>query len=444
MKPLLLRTISILALITGPQFAASLALGDGQAPSSLTLESAIDEGLGKSPTTKKYQSAEDAAGFEANLGFSGLVPHVSLLAQHNFATQYETVPVSLGPVTASVPEVYPQTSYGVEANWTIFDGLANIRHYQATRDLFHAAQEEYSRETFEVRKKIQLAFYDALAAQKFEEVAEENVKTLSENMKQVRFREEGGVATEYDVLRVEVQLSDANTELERTQDNVVIERKKLAQVMGLFEDQRRLEGQLPVPTDMQKVEAVSNPDPNQREDFVAAQFRSAAADHEASASAGALMPAIGLVGQVTRYDNTGYPNQAYGGFRDGWNVGVVARWNILDGGASIARSEASQARAAEAEHAYQEVILTLPANFELWKRRYIYSAHHFDAKSQDVKRSAESFRIASRSFNQGRKTITDVLEAETDLFRARAGVVQSQLDGEEALVELELTLGKDI
>jgi outer membrane protein TolC len=367
-----------------------------------------------------------------------------LVADHDFSTQYESVPVSLGSAVVAVPIVFPRTSYGVEAKWTIFDGFANIRNYQASRELFQASEQEYSRKDFEVRKKIELAYFNALAAKRFREVAQENVQTLQENLRQVRARFEAGRANQYDVLRVEVQMSDADTELERTSDGVVIQRKKLAQAMGLPDDVRELQGQLPAPALTQKVSTLSQPDLSDRQDFQAAKLRSDAADKQASAALGYLAPAVGFTANYLRYDDTDYPSQAYGGFRDAWSVGMFLRWNILDGGASIARAGAAKAVAARAQHEYDETVQSLPSEFELWKRRYVYSAHTYDARGADLKRSEESFRISTVSFQQGRNTITDVLEAETDLFRSRAGVVQSQLDAEEALVELELTVGKDI
>jgi outer membrane protein TolC len=421
-----------------------LLAASAKAEEGLSLEQAIEEGINQSPTIKKYDSAKTEARWGKVLGFGELVPHLSLDAEHDFSARYPTIPVSLGPVSAAVPVVTPRTAYGVEANWTLFNGLANLQTYRASLDLASASEKEYSRKDFEVRKGIELAFFNALAAQKFEEVAEENVKTLLENSAQVHHRLDNGVATKYDVLRVDVQLSDARTELERTKDDVIIERKKLAQAMGLAEDTRPLAGKLPTPGDAKKVETLSSPDVSQREDFQASQLRSEAADKQSDAARGALVPAVGLTAHYDKYDNTDYPDQAYGGFRDAWNVGVFVKWSIFDGGATIARSGMAHASAERAEHAYQEEILTLPADFELWRRRYVYSAHRFDAKNDDLERSQESYRIAELSFQQGRNTITDVLEAQTDLFRARAGVVQSQLDAEEALVKLELTIGKEI
>jgi outer membrane protein TolC len=295
-----------------------------------------------------------------------------------------------------------------------------------------------------VKKRIELAFYSALAAQKLADVAVENLKTLQENIEQIRHRHENGVATEYDVLRVDVQLSHAKTEVERTTDNVMIERKKLAQAMGRALDERTLIGEMPQPALVSKVEEMASPDLTDRQDFRAEELRKNAAHKQAQAAKGALVPAVGFKAHYESYDNADYPGEAYEGFRDAWDVGVFLKWTILDGGATIAKSQIAQAESEKRTHEYQEAILSLPADFELWKRRYVYSAHLLDANQYDLKRSKESFRIAESLFQQGRNTITDVLEAETDLFRARAGVVQSQLDAEEALIRLELTLGKEV
>ena len=410
----------------------------------LTLEQAVQEGVGESPTLKKYSSATDEASWGKVLGLSALVPHVDLVANHFFDSQYRTTPVLLGGTAVAVPGVYPKNSYGAEVRWTVFDGLGNVRSYEASRKLFAAAEQEFSRKEFETRKKIELAYFNALAARRFADVAAENVKTLEENNKQVVNRARGGVSTQYDVLRVEVQLSDARTELERTEDSVVIQRKNLAVAMGKTDDDRVLQGQLPEPSSVEAVRSIATPELSARSDFEAARLRSEAAANSASAANGHLLPSIGFQAQYERYENTGYPGEAYGGYRNAWNIGLFARWTLFDGGATVAHAGQARAVAAQADHSYQEAVQALPKEFELWRRRYIYSAHRFESKKADLKRSEESFRIATLSFQQGRKTITEVLEAESDLFRSRAGVVQAQLDAEEARVNLELTIGRTI
>jgi outer membrane protein TolC len=61
-----------------------------------------------------------------------------------------------------------------------------------------------------------------------------------------------------------------------------------------------------------------------------------------------------------------------------------------------------------------------------------------------VQKSTESVRLAREGHRVGARTNTDLLDAEAELFRAQAGVVNSQVGAIEALINLELTVGKKI
>jgi hypothetical protein len=125
---------------------SQVAMAEEKASSpTLSLEQALQEGVQDSPTVKKYESAEHFASANTMLGLSGLLPHFELKAQHDFDAQYETVPVTLGNLTTAVPEVSPRTSLGVSVHWVIFDGLANVKNYQASLNLSNAAQLDLSR-----------------------------------------------------------------------------------------------------------------------------------------------------------------------------------------------------------------------------------------------------------------------------------------------------------
>ena len=53
-------------------------------------------------------------------------------------------------------------------------------------------------------------------------------------------------------------------------------------------------------------------------------------------------------------------------------------------------------------------------------------------------------RLANAGFKAGVRTTTEVLDAELDLFRARAGIVTTQLNCAEAKTKLELATGENL
>jgi outer membrane protein TolC len=53
-------------------------------------------------------------------------------------------------------------------------------------------------------------------------------------------------------------------------------------------------------------------------------------------------------------------------------------------------------------------------------------------------------RLAKEEERAGTRTSTETLDAELDLFRAKAGVVNALVNAAEAKIRLELALGREI
>jgi len=115
-------------------------------------------------------------------------------------------------------------------------------------------------------------------------------------------------------------------------------------------------------------------------------------------------------------------------------------WTLFDA-ANIARVREASAQQAQAERAAEVVIGTAPLDFETWRRRFLSNMSLYRARTHAIESASESVRLARISYEAGSRTSTEVLDAELDLFRARAGVVRAQVDSAEALINLELALG---
>jgi outer membrane protein TolC len=434
-----------LSLITSSLLFSQSFSAFGNEKTLLKLDEAIGLGLGEAPSIKKANARQDEMLWKKVEARAELLPKVNFGASHAFDLRYQTVPVTIGNQAASFPITYPRTAYGGEANWMLFNGFSNWNNYQAARLDAVASDSDSSRKQFETKKEIELAYYNILASVKLAEVAHQNVKTLKESNERATIRFKNGAATNYEVLRVQVQLSEAEAEVEKAEDNIVITKKNLLRVMGKRDLDFETSGELPEPTLSEIISTIDEKDFSTRDDIKAALYREQAADKRRLAGMGTWSPSVSLFGRYDRYDNT-TSNLDYNAktFRDSYAVGVYLKWSLFDGGATYAKPFIAKAQSQTAEATFQEAVLQSPADFELWKRRYLYSARFYESRKADVKRSTESLRIASSAFNQGSKTINDVLVAEADLFKARAGVVKAQMDAQEALTKLELTLGREI
>ena len=104
----------------------------------------------------------------------------------------------------------------------------------------------------------------------------------------------------------------------------------------------------------------------------------------------------------------------------------------------------NQYKAIAAEKSLKKAHLDAPTEFSFWKKRYLYSASLYQAKNSDLKRAEETVRLAGAGFKAGVRTTTEVLDAELELFRARAGIVTTQLNCLESKIKLELSTGESL
>lgn len=421
---------------------------DTSPPAELTLEGAIEEGLARSPQIIKSRAlAEESSWKRVEHLASGFLPKLSISGAQYLATQYSTtIFTAFG---GNFPGFFPNTTFSVDLKIPIFDGLANINNWQGSSLAEEASKKELSRAEFQLKTDIQLAFFQSLAAALLDDVAEENVKTLEDHLRQVSVQKQGGSATRYDMLRVEVQLNDGRADAIDAKDNVILTRRKLNQLIQLESDDRVLRGSLPIPEKTKVKDLTYTQISEERDDIQALQLKAQAAEKFHSAQKAWLSPNISLGGQYLLYGQqsvtlTPLAVTNTGNFQSAYQVALYLKWNLFDGGVSLAQANQAAYREIASQKDVDSAKMGVPYEFDYWKRHYLSNSDHYTSKKFDITRSEESVRLAKEEERAGTRTSTETLDAELDLFRARAGAVTSQVNAAEALIHLELVLGRSI
>lgn len=414
----------------------------------LTLEAAQREALEHSPLYRHAQDMEKEKGWGQMEAISdGFVPHVSISGQHFFDTQYATEEVNFGGSPIPFPENYPKTTLTLDANFDLFDGFRNVHKLDAANNGYEASKILSDWSLLQTEEQVRLKFYQALASQMLSDMADENVKTLEDHLRIVQDQLDNGQATKYDVLRVDVQLSEAKSDQISAHDNVQLARENLTQAIGLKNDNRTLTGQLPVLDSDALVNEISRLGYQDSPQLKAKELQAKAAEDQSAASHNFWFPKVSLIGEYQWYDSQSVDLAPFslidtGIYQNSYFFGASATWNILDGGLSVAKANEADEQAKEATDDYQEAQLQTPYDFDFWKRKLLSSMAVYKAKLTDVAESKESARLATVGFKAGTRTTTDVLDAEFEEYRASAGLVQAQVDALEAFINLEFVTGK--
>lgn len=407
----------------------------------LTLEKALNEVL-RSPKVESAESRAEQAHWKKVEAYSGFLPSLGVTANHLFKQKYLLTDVNLGGGPVSVPQIIPDTNIVLGAQLPIFDGFSSTQQLRSARALQEAADLEADWTKFQASREVTLQFYKTLAAEALKNVAEQNLKTLNDHLKDVRNFKAAGISTAYDVLRVEVQVSEANSEILNSTDNLIAARARLDEILGVESDSRSLQGTLPV-LDANIIEKLSYT-ATDRKDLSAANERARGAALRASAVNKFWVPKISLFGNYQIYNNRNNSLWDSDANRNAYQIGVSLNWNIFDGMASIARSKQAAEDRFQSERLVHVGRIKAPRDFDFWKRKFNYYCTVYKSRLNDVSKANESVRLAKEGRKAGVRTNTDLLDAETELFRAQAGVVNAQLGSIDSLINLELATGREL
>jgi len=424
---------ALLSLIT--LFISAIALAQ-----ELTLSEAQKMAEEQSPKIRLLQSDVEIARQTTKKAIAPHLPQVAGTGRYLLDNKFKVEQISLGGPPIEFPLVEPYTTFTLGASLLLFDGFGTWNSYRSA-SLAHSASElQLERAKFQLEQDIRVRFFQALGAQQLVEVAEQNVKALEAHLHDVENQVKGGIVTRLDVLRVEVQLEDARTDLLAAEDNSVLAQAKLAQAIGVEKFSGPLKGALPdlSQSSLGKVDLT----PGERTDRKAQVLREESAMRAAQASKGVWFPKVSIFGQQDWYN---FANRSLGtdsNFKDAYTIGLLMTWNLFDGGASLATQQIAAEQIKKSQEELRALDQSIPIDVDFWKRKLTHGIAVYKAGINGVKKSQETVRLAKNAVRAGTRTNTEVLDAERDLNLSKAKVVKSQVEAIESVSNLELALGR--
>jgi outer membrane protein TolC len=404
---------------------------------TVSIDEATQKAIGDSPQLDQTRAQAERAKWERLESLSGFLPSVTLGGHWYFLER--TPYFNLGFGSTSITSLGPASPWydgEVSVKVPLFDGLRNFDRLDAAGKQGHAATLQVDWGTYQLRQQVRLAYNAVLEAKQLAIVANEDVKDLEDHRRLIQDQIRAGVSTRVDTLRVDSQLSFANSERTNAEDEIKIRLRQLAELMGEQFDDRDVTGKLPIPSDSD-LRAIESATLGSRYDIDALALTAEAASDQQRAASKWWVPTLSLVGNYDAYSSQALKLTAY-------TIGVSMSVNIFDGLVSYSRSKEAIQSERIADKAETQSRLQAETDFETYRRRYRYNLERYRARVDDVARATETVRLARVGFKAGTQTNTDVLDAEQDLFNARSNEVQAQYGALENLVRFELALGRNI
>jgi outer membrane protein TolC len=419
------------------------------AQDSLTLSEAVQRALGHHPSLEAATARVHAAEASIAQARSGWMPHAvysesfesgnnpvyvfgALLTQHQFtAANFDLTPLNR-----------PGALNNFQSQLTIDQ---KVYDFGATRSAARAAElgrkmteAERHRAELGVMAGVARAYHGVTLAEQGLRLAEEALKSAQADLDRAAKLRSAGLATDSDVLSVQVHLSAMAEQRASRAAELTVSRAALNDAIGAPLDEHHtlstpLEAPKPPAGDTGELErrAVAA-----RPEVAGAKLASDLASTQISGARSQYFPTIGLHG-VLEADRQDFASK--GGAN--WMFAASARWTLFDGNGTRAavaearhKKEAADATARQVDSAVRLEVRQSIATLDASRERAA-------ATEASVAQAEESMRIIRNRYANGLATVTDLLRGETALVEAQTRRLAALYDLRVAAVQLEASTG---
>lgn len=425
------------------------ALSYAQETRSLTLDQSLKIGLENSKQLHaslmkakiaEAQAKEIGASRFASLNLGASYTRLSSVPPF----QISFPPLIPKPITIS-PTILDNYNLKLSLQQPLFTGFKLQSSYDAAKLNAAASNMDYTQAEQDLFLNIKNAYWNLYRVLQMNKVIEDEIHTVKAHLEDVQNFYKQGLATKNDVLKIQVQLSQAELQKIDAGNNVKLAMLNLNNLLNL-----------PLDTKITLADSVSVNDLSiesknlddlvsealkNRPELKAIDLRIDASSKQITAAKGDWYPQLFVAGE---YDYA-KPNQrlvpTQNEFYGTWNVSVGVSYSLWNWGATIDRTEQAEAGYEQAKDNSKLLkdAVTLDVNQSYLNLEK--SLQKVTVSKENVKQAEENYRITDERFKQGLTLNSELLDAEVALTQAKTDYVQSLVDYELSVAKMDRALG---
>jgi outer membrane protein len=426
-------------------FLFSLNVLVAQEKLSLTLERAIEIGFQNSK--QLHSSFMKVKGAQAKVKeVSALrLPSLKLNAGYRRLSEVDpfiiTTPFGSFPIA---PGIFDNYSVQLSVFQPLFTGFRLSGNVNLNEELSNATAEEYNKDKNELMFNIKNSYWGVFKAIQFKKVMDETVEQIKAHVEDAKNLEKAGMLTRNDILKIEVQLSNAIYQQLEAENAVKLTMTALNSVMGI-----PLNTQIEIASDVNLSEYKSDELSKLVDAAINNRPEIKAADSRVKASeSGVTLAKSSWYPQLNLYANYYYskPNQrilpTQNRFDGTWDAGINFSMNVWDWLTTKHQTDQAEAQLAQAVDGMglikDGITLEVTQNY----LNLSQTNKKIEIAKLIVSQAEENMRVTSQKFKNGLATSSDLIDAETALISAKTNFTTSVVDHELAKAKLEKSLGK--
>ncbi len=400
----------------------------------------------------QYKLAEEAllkARAQVTEARGGMFPSLSAFSQYQRGWELPTVvfddPFSGQKITFKMGTEHSLV-YGLSFQQPIFVGGAIWNSYKMAKHGYAITESSLVSARQNVLLQSTTAYYGLLFSKSVVKVMEQAYETSQENLDQVYKIRAVGQASDFDVLRAEVQLANLKPALTSSKNRAVLAESQLLMVLGLDNNPQiiTLDSLTYIPHDFggQTLEELNARALQNRPDIKIMDEQKRIMQRQVSLARSGLLPSIVF--------NTNYQFQGQrddfeftdSDFYKAFNSSISLSVPLFTGFQKTGKIQQAKAGVREADYQidalYQAVSLEIETAFLAINEKEQSVA----TQSKIIDQANEAMRLARLRYAEGLSTQLDVMNAEGALNQARMNYQQSLFDYNIAIAQLKKALNE--
>ena len=414
----------------------------GQAETRISGKLGIEDCLKLALTHNKIlqrmtQEMEVARG-EKLKAYSAILPNVGLTGDYQRLDEVSSFTISDRKVSLGDVDNY---SVGLRVTQPIYAGGSIIPKLHAGRLFLLLADETVQAAVQDVVYAAAHAYYNVLLNQHLLDISADAVRSAKAHLENVEQKRKGGIASDFDVLRAQVELSNFEAQLIQNKNAINIAKAQLLKVMGVSQESDViLSDELVYVASKFTMEQAVEIAYRSRPDLRGREFDIRLQKELLKIAKSRYLPVIsGYYQNIWSKPDPHSMMQIEWGHA--WQTGLQATFPIFDGFAREGEIIKQKARLKQAQIDLVDSEET--ALFELTSARLsIENAEEFVQSQQlNLTRAKEGLRLAEVGYKEGTKTQVEMIDAQTALTTARVNYYQAIYSHVVAKLALQKAMG---
>ncbi len=414
-----------------------MAAVSGSAQKQWTLQDCIDYALANNITLKKSQLQKQSATEDLKGAKAALLPTLSASTNQSIGYQpWKDAGISTvtnGTVNTKVDKTYYNGNYGINAQWTVWNGNRNTNTVKLDQLAEQEAELSAQATANDIQERIAQIYAQILYLDESVKVSEQTLETSKKNEERGQEMVSVGKMSKADLAQLTAQRANDEYAIVEARSQLLNYKLQMKQLLEIT-DEAAFDVAIPeisderILSEIPSLQSVYEEAVLTRPELERLRLAVKSSDVSVSIAKAGWLPNVSLTGGVSTSTNSLSSN--------GWGsqmktnvasqVGVGVSVPIFDGRSTKTAVNKAKIQQLQSQLDLQDQQKTLYTNIQSFWLNALNNQEKYRAASASVESAQQSYELLSEQFRLGLKNIVELMTGKNNLLSAQQNLLQSK------------------